>query len=74
MSDILHVEAAGAVAVITLHRPDALNALNGALLAELSGAVASIDCAVGTARSLRAGYLVRILGESAARHAAGHHG
>ena len=42
MSDILHVEAAGAVAVITLHRPDALNALNGALLAELSGAVASI--------------------------------
>jgi enoyl-CoA hydratase len=40
MSDTLIVETAGAVRVITLNRPGALNALNAQLLADLSGAIA----------------------------------
>jgi enoyl-CoA hydratase len=39
----LLLERAGAVATITLNRPDVLNALNLALLDELSGALAELD-------------------------------
>jgi enoyl-CoA hydratase len=43
MPDHILVETRGAVAVITLNRPQALNALNGALLDELAAAAASLD-------------------------------
>jgi enoyl-CoA hydratase len=39
----LVIESAGGIAVVTLHRPAVLNALNGALLAELSSALRAID-------------------------------
>jgi enoyl-CoA hydratase len=42
---LLDVERDGAVAVVTLNRPDALNALNRQLLTELSAAVAELGAA-----------------------------
>ena len=43
MSDLVLSERRGAVALLTLNRPDALNALSSGLLEALAGAIAALD-------------------------------
>ena len=49
------VERRGRVGVVTLNRPKALNALNGALLAEVSAAIAAFEVDGGVACYVFAG-------------------
>lgn len=41
---MLHVERSGAIAVLTLNRPEAHNALSRALIAELTASIDSLEC------------------------------
>ena len=52
MADLVQIERDGAVALVTLNRPEVLNALNAALGAALAEAMLTLDCSTPISQSV----------------------